>query len=184
MKAGETWRDGTSGAVGTIVRFEGDHVIVKFRDGGMATRVQRDTLLTHWTRWPKKLDVDTQERLREILRLTNVQIPPECLAKPIHVLSLYPITGGVGASPAQVQRQAERNAQTRPWGIDIGTYRGGLDETQAVRIKRTCEEEGIPFWDKQWTGLHQILKNPMLFPEQYQEICETFGTPVPAVADD
>lgn len=184
MKAGETWKDLTSGALGTIEKIEGDFVVVRFHDGGMCASFRRETLLDHWTRWPRKLDLETQEQLRKILRANQVDIPPEILVKPINVLSLYPITGGIGSQPNHVRQEADRNARTRPWAIDIGTYKGGLNENQAGRIKTACEEEGIPFWDKQWTSTYQVLKNPNTFPQQHAEICETFGAPIPALVND
>jgi len=45
---GQDWKDGSSGAVGTIEDFEDDHVIVRLRDGGRLARIQRDTFLTIW----------------------------------------------------------------------------------------------------------------------------------------
>jgi len=185
MKVGERWKDKTSGAMGRIEGFEGDFVLVRLRDGGMAMKVQVSTFQALWTRWPRKLDSQTQERLREIIRANNVEIPSNILTKPFHVLSLYPITGAVGALLDRTQGQANRNAQERPWVIDIGSYHGGLSENQAERIRRACEEEGIPFWGKQWMApsVHQILVNPEIYAAQYAEISETFGTPGPTLED-
>jgi hypothetical protein len=186
MKVGEKWKDKTSGAIAAIEEIDGDYIAVRFDDGGIATRIQRDTFLTYWDPWRRKFDLQTQERVRELIRCNNVAIPPDILKQPFHVLSIYPITGAVGVISQHVQRQAEENARRRPWVIDIGTYHGGLDENQSERIRQACQEEGIPFWDKQWMSpsAYQVLHNPLAFHEQHREICEKFGTPVPAILDD
>ena len=186
MRVGEKWKDKTSGASGAIEEIDGDYVMVRLDDGGTATTIQRNTFLTYWDPWGRKFDMQTQERLREILRSNNVAIPPHILQEPFHLLSIYPITGAVGAISAHVQQQAENNARTRPRGIDIGTYQGGIDETQSERIRKACQEEGIPFWEEDWLSptTYQVLRNPTAFPKQYKEICDKFGTPVPAILDD
>lgn len=133
----------------------------------------------------RRFDLPTQERVREILRLNRVDIPEDVLERPMHLLSIFPITGGASASLRVAEEIARENALRRPWGIDLGHFQGGLNEHQAARVKGMCNDEGIPFWEKRWTETYWMaLKAPSALPREYSEIRETFGDPVPAVPEE
>lgn len=129
----------------------------------------------------RRLDLPTQERVREILRFHQVDIPEDALKRPIHVLSIFPITGGISASLAVARAIARENAQKRPWAIDLGHFQGGLSEAQAAQVKATCQDEGIPFWEKRSMARYRTaLKAPIALSRSYREICEAFGEPIQA----
>ena len=67
----------------------------------------------------RRFDPPTQERVRELVRSLRIDIPEESLRKPIHVLSIYAITGGVGASAEKVLETAIRvtSSGERPQSI-------------------------------------------------------------------
>jgi hypothetical protein len=132
----------------------------------------------------RKYDLPTQERLRQIFTLVGLNIPKETLRQPIHFLSLFPITGGIGASAELAMAQAKRNAERRAWDLDIGHFGLMVEEHQALRIKEICSEEGIPFWERRCTDAYLALTMPDAFRGEYDEICKTFGVPVPAFADN
>jgi type III secretion system FlhB-like substrate exporter len=114
----------------------------------------------------------------------GVDIREEVLQRPIHVLSISAITGGMGASAEKALEEARRNARDRPWEIDIGSFQRMVEEHQAMRIMEMCRQEGIPFWERRWLNAHLALTLPDALPREYQEICEIFGVPVPAVTDE
>lgn len=120
----------------------------------------------------RKFDLRTQERLREILRLVHLAIDEDILRRPIHLLSLYPIPGG------------ESGKAAAPWGIDLGHHQLALEEHQALRIKQICRKEGIPFWEWRPMNAQFVLARPYAFRDQFDEICETFGVPVPPVTEE
>lgn len=132
----------------------------------------------------RRFDLPTQERVRELIRSLDIAIPEESLRKPIHVLSIYAITGGVGASAEKALEMARRNARERPWGVDVGSYQRMVSEQQALRLIETCREEGIPFWQRAWLNAHEALQMPEVFAREFGEICEYFGVPVPAANTD
>lgn len=132
----------------------------------------------------RRFDLPTQERLREIFRLVRINISDDILRRPIHVLSLYAITGGIGASAELALAEAMRNGERRPWGLDIGHFQLMVEEEQALRIRQMCCEEGIPFWERRWMNAHLALTMPGAFRGEYNEICETFGVPTPAIPEE
>jgi hypothetical protein len=132
----------------------------------------------------RRFDLPTQERVRELIRMLGIEIPEEALRKPIHVLSIYAITGAVGVIPEKVAEMARRNALERPWGVDIGNFQRLVQEQQALRLMEMCRDEGIPFWQRGWLNAHLALRMPEVHPREYEEICEYFGAPVPVAEED
>jgi len=128
----------------------------------------------------RKFDMPTQRRVRELIRKLRIGILDEVLNGSIHILSIYPISGGVSASYKVAAATARRNAVERPWGIDIGSYQCMVTEAQARQLIAMCENEGIPFWQRRWFHAHKVLRSPRAFSREYSEICEQFGAPVTA----
>lgn len=129
----------------------------------------------------RKYDIQTQERIREILRGLGADVPTDVLARPIHLLSVFPITGGVASSLAVARRIAAENAARRAWALDLAHFRGTLSEQQALQLMATLRDEGIPFWEEHGFGSYwQALQAPLAMREDYQRICDTFGVPVGA----
>lgn len=122
----------------------------------------------------RKFDQPTQERVRQLIRLLRIEIPEEPLRKPIHILSIY----------AVAEDRPSGNALERPWGVDIGNYQRMVSERQAHRLMEMCRDEGIPFWQRGWLNAHVALQMPDIYPDEYGEICEQFGVPVPAIEED
>lgn len=126
----------------------------------------------------RRFDGPTQERVRQILRDGGAVIAGDVLSKPIHLLSIFPITGGGSATLSVAREIARDNARRRPWAFDLGHYQGGLTEEQAGRIRAVLQEEGIPFWERRWINRYwTALEAPSALPEAYEEICTTFGKP-------
>lgn len=129
----------------------------------------------------RRFDVQTQARIREILREQQVRIPPESLCRPIHAFSIYPIIGGASSTLQAAIEMANENARRREWGIDLVHYSIAVSEHQAQAIISAFESEGIPFWRKQdLKSYWYALKVPHALPRAYEEICATFGEPVAA----
>lgn len=130
----------------------------------------------------RKFDRPTQERVREILRAHGVQIGEDVLCRPVHLLSIFPITGGGSATLSVAQEIAWDNARRRPWAIDLGHFQGGLSETQAAQLKNALDDEGIPFWERRGMSRYWMaLKAPLALPREFDEIRETFGDPTSAI---
>ena len=121
----------------------------------------------------RRFDVQTQARIREILREQQVRIPPESLCRPIHAFSIYPIIGGASSTLQAAIEMANENARRREWGIDLVHYSIAVSEHQAQAIISAFESEGIPFWRKQdLKSYWYALKVPHALPRAYEEICE------------
>ena len=132
------------------------------------------------SRGNRRYDRPTQERVREILRDHVSGIAEDVLSKPLHLLSIFPITGGGSATLSVAEEVARDNARRRPWGIDLGHYQGGLSESQAAQIMEVLRVEGIPFWQKRGMAHYWMaLEAPLALSGAYDEICATFGKPTP-----
>jgi hypothetical protein len=129
-------------------------------------------------RGKRRLDHLAQARVREILRAVAAPIPEVVLVRPIHLISLFPIAGGVSATLAVAQRIADENARRKRWAIDLGHSSFGISQEQAARIKTAFEVERIPFWTRSRMGHYWLaLRVPGAHSGAYQEVCATFGDP-------
>lgn len=130
----------------------------------------------------RKYDLQTQERIREILRALGADVPADVLGRPIHLLSVSPITGGSSSTLAVARRIAAENAARRAWALDLAHFQGTLSEHQAMQLMATLKDEGIPFWEERGLGSYWVaLQAPQAMRKDYHRICDTFGVPVGAV---
>ncbi len=112
------------------------------------------------------------------MREIGADVPADVLAKPIHLLSIFPITGGRSASLAVARRIAAENAARRDWALDLAHCQAGLREHQAILLMDTLTDEGIPFWKERDGGTYWLaLTVPKAMPQHYQKVCDTFGVP-------
>ncbi len=110
--------------------------------GGAHGSVQRNTFSDHWYR---EFDLQTQERVRSILRDNKVAVPPDVLGKPFNRLSILHLTKPVGVG--QGGYAATQIGQGRDdWFIGIGdSPREIVDAKTAAAVKQACEEQGVAF---------------------------------------
>jgi hypothetical protein len=146
MKIGEKWINRHTGGipdtVAEITGFEGDFVLVKYLGGGAHDRVQRNTFSDQWHR---EFDLQTQERVRSILRDNNVAVPPEVLGKPFNRLSILHLTKPVGVGQGYAATQAGQGRDM--WVLGLGDFGKAIDADKAAAVKQACEEAGIAFRD-------------------------------------
>jgi hypothetical protein len=160
------------------------HVIATehgFRSWGELLEAPAEDVYTAITRvrGKRRFDLQTQERIRELIRLHEIAVPNDVMQRPIHMLSVFAITGGQSATLADAVAMARENARRKMWAIDLGHYQTGGPERQALAFVESLKREGIPFWDERLGSTYWMaLEAPSALPRQYQEICETFGEPV------